>query len=188
MSSQHPIIITGLGGQGVQLAAQTLCRARVLEGGHAQYFSFVGGVMRGGMSSAYVVLAEEEVAIPSLFDWALSALVLHRAHAAAALDRVDERSTVVLDPSMVDPLGSPARTVALSFNEIARAAEAKGAMSLVAVAGLAAIGGLVSSDALVTAMRESLPPYRRDRAGDNERAIVAGYAAGAEAATGAAVR
>lgn len=164
----------------MQLAAQVLCRARVLDGGHAQYFSFVGGVMRGGMSSAYVVVADDQIEVPPLFDWAQTAIPLHRAQASAALDHVDRRSTVVLDPAMVDGLSWPARVVPLPFDEIARTAQARGAMSLVAVAAVAALARLASSDALTAAMRDSLPPYRRDRAEDNERAIVAGYAAGSE--------
>src|SRR6201999_808836 len=111
----------GLGGQGVQLAAQTHGLAHTLECVDAQYFSFAGGVMGGGLTSPASVLPDDEVALPSLFDWALSALVLRRPHAAAALDRVDARSTVVLDPSMVDPLGSPARTGALAFHQPAGA-------------------------------------------------------------------
>ena len=63
------------------------------------------------------------------------------------------------------------------------------ALSLVLIGALAGATGLVGLAALVAAMEESLPPYRREHAPKNAEALRAGFAAapsGAAAAWGSA--
>src|SRR6202012_2716470 len=128
-----------------QLAAQVLCRAALVEGLQAQYFSHVGGAMRGGPSAAYVVVADGPVDIPPSFSWARTGVAMHRSRATDVLDCVDERSTLVLDPAMVGEDWSPtaASIVEVAFRPIARDAGAPGAVSLTAIAAVSAATGLV---------------------------------------------
>jgi hypothetical protein len=45
---ERSMLMTGIGGQGIQLAAQVVARAAVLDGREAQRFGSYGGMMRGG--------------------------------------------------------------------------------------------------------------------------------------------
>ena len=58
--------LTGIGGQGVQLAAQVLARAGVLEGRHVLLFGVYGGAMRGMNTDATVVIGDGRPAPPPL--------------------------------------------------------------------------------------------------------------------------
>ena len=59
--TERELLLTGIGGQGVQLAAQVVARAAVLEARQVMLFGVYSGVMRGGNSDATVVVADEPV-------------------------------------------------------------------------------------------------------------------------------
>jgi len=56
---QVEVLLTGIGGQGVQLAAKTLAMAATAEGRQVLMSSHYGGEMRGGQTEASVVIADE---------------------------------------------------------------------------------------------------------------------------------
>ena len=55
---ERELVLTGIGGQGVQLAAQVLATAAVLEDRRVMLFGVYGGTMRGGSSDSTVVVAD----------------------------------------------------------------------------------------------------------------------------------
>ena len=55
---ERELMLTGIGGQGVQLAAQVLARAATLEGREVMLFGSYGGMMRGGNTDATLVVAD----------------------------------------------------------------------------------------------------------------------------------
>ena len=61
---ERELIMTGIGGQGVQLAAAVVARAALLEGRDVQVFGSYGGMMRGGATEATVVVADGPVEAP----------------------------------------------------------------------------------------------------------------------------
>ena len=65
--------MTGIGGQGMQLAAAVLARAAVAEGREVQVFGSYGGMMRGGATEATVVVADGPVEAPPTVGEAWSA-------------------------------------------------------------------------------------------------------------------
>ena len=69
--------MTGIGGQGVQLAATVLAQAAVAEGRTVQLFGSYGGMMRGGNTEATVVVADGPVESPPTVSAAWSAIVMH---------------------------------------------------------------------------------------------------------------
>ena len=69
--------ITGIGGQGVQLAAQVLARAATLEGREVMYLGLYGGMMRGGNTDSTVVVADAPIAAPPVVSRAWSAIAMH---------------------------------------------------------------------------------------------------------------
>ena len=61
---ERELLITGIGGQGVQLAAQVLARAATLEGREVMYLGLYGGMMRGGNTDSTVVVADAPILAP----------------------------------------------------------------------------------------------------------------------------
>src|SRR5213593_4143798 len=78
---ERELLLTGIGGQGIQLAAQVLARAALADGRSVQMFGSYGGMMRGGRTDAAVE------APPTVHD-AWSAIVMHEAYARPILDAI----------------------------------------------------------------------------------------------------
>ena len=62
--TERELLLTGIGGQGVQLAARTLGLAVMAEDREVMVFGTYGGSMRGGNSDVTVILADEPVDAP----------------------------------------------------------------------------------------------------------------------------
>ena len=56
---ERELLMSGIGGQGVQLAAEVLAPAAITDGLDVQVFGSYGGMMRGGNTEATVVLADD---------------------------------------------------------------------------------------------------------------------------------
>lgn len=62
---EQTIIISGFGGQGVQLAGKLLAYGANEEEKNVTYYSQYGGAMRGGTSNCTVKVSDEEIGSPS---------------------------------------------------------------------------------------------------------------------------
>jgi hypothetical protein len=62
--AERAILLTGIGGQGVQLAAQLVARAAVLDGREVMLFGSYGGMMRGGNTDATIVVGAGPISAP----------------------------------------------------------------------------------------------------------------------------
>jgi len=173
--AEREVLMTGIGGQGVQLAAQVIARAAVLEGRNVMLFGIYGGVMRGGNSDATVVVADGPVQAPPIVSHAWSALVLHPRYWAPLRARLVPDAVVVVNSSLFDePVDLPT-VVNVPATEVAT--EQLGnpmAVSMVATGAYVAVTRLVSLDSAVAAMEESLPAYRRQHAEANANALRVG--------------
>ncbi len=74
---ERELLITGIGGQGVQLAAQVIARAATLEGRAVMFFGIYGGMMRGGNTDSTVVVADDAISAPPVVSQAWSAIAMH---------------------------------------------------------------------------------------------------------------
>ena len=70
-------MITGIGGQGVQLAAQVIARAAILDGRNVSTLGIYGGTMRGGNTDSTVIVADGPIEAPPIVSRAWSAIGLH---------------------------------------------------------------------------------------------------------------
>lgn len=75
MNSEQVLILTGIGGQGIQVAGKTLARAAVYEQKRALYFSLFDGAQRGGVSDCTVVISDEAIQAPPLMKQPCDALM-----------------------------------------------------------------------------------------------------------------
>jgi 2-oxoglutarate ferredoxin oxidoreductase subunit gamma len=181
---ERELILTGVGGQGVQLAAQVLARAAVLEGRFVMLLGTYGGTMRGGNTDSALVVADEPITAPPIVSRVWSVVAMHHQFWGPAQARMRPGAVVVVNhPVFAAEIDRRThRVFEVPAVEIATRIGSPLAASMVLVAAHARITGLVGLEALVAGMRESVPPYRRQHVEANEKALRAGFEAAAPAA------
>lgn len=177
--SERELMLTGIGGQGVQLAAEVIARAATLQEKHVTYFGVYSGVMRGGNTDATVVISDEPIEAPALVSRTWSAIAMHHEFWDPLRPKIRPDGVVLLNSTVFEPdpqLPESVRVVEVPATE--RAGELGNLMvaSMVMVGAYAALTGVVEVDACVAAMRESIPAYRSQHVPANEDAIRAGAA------------
>jgi Pyruvate/2-oxoacid:ferredoxin oxidoreductase gamma subunit len=172
---EREILTTGIGGQGVQLAAQVLARAATIEGREVTYLGIYGGMMRGGNTDSTVVVADAPILAPPLVSHAWAAIAMHDEFWPDIEQKLRPDGLVVVNETT---FGSdvradvrvhrvPATTTAADLGTPLSGA-------LVMLAAFCTLTGLVSTESLVAAMRASIPSYRTQHIDANERALHAG--------------
>jgi Pyruvate/2-oxoacid:ferredoxin oxidoreductase gamma subunit len=175
--TEREVLLTGIGGQGVQLAAQVLARAAVLEARHVLLFGVYGGAMRGMNTDGTVVVGDEPIQSPPLLSRAWSAVAMHDRYWGPVAPKLRDGGVVVVnDATFATELGGPAlRSFRVPASELAAEVGSELAGSMVLLGAYAGITGLVGLDALHAGMRQSVPAYRRQHIELNERALTAGF-------------
>lgn len=173
------MLIVGIGGQGIQLVGKTLAQAATDSGLYAMLAADYGGEMRGGPSQSTVVVGDGPLRALPILPEAGAAIVMHDKFTGPVPERVRPDGLVVLNSSIVDPAAVEGahRVVALPVTEMARELGAPQAAGLIILGAFVAVTGVVAHDRLVTAMTSLLPPYRKQHAESNARALTAGAAA-----------
>jgi Pyruvate/2-oxoacid:ferredoxin oxidoreductase gamma subunit len=176
---EREILLTGIGGQGVQLAAQVIARAALHAGLHVMSLGTYGGSMRGGDTSSTVIVGSEPISSPPIVASSWGALGSHPRNWEGVRSKLRPAGLAVWDadlfeqetaPDSVQGLPVPATSMATSLG-------APQAASLVLVGALAGASGLVDIEALVAAMQDALPSYRQQHVPKNSEALRAGFAA-----------
>jgi Pyruvate/2-oxoacid:ferredoxin oxidoreductase gamma subunit len=175
--TEREVLLTGIGGQGVQLAAEVLARAAVLEARHVLLFGVYGGAMRGMNTDGTVVVGDEPIHSPPLLSRTWSAVAMHDRYWAPVAPKVRNGGVVVVNDSTfaADLDAVPARTFRVPASELAAELGNDLAASMVILGAYGAITGLVTLDGLHAGMRESIPAYRRQHVELNERALSVGF-------------
>jgi 2-oxoglutarate ferredoxin oxidoreductase subunit gamma len=174
---ERELILTGIGGQGVQLAAQVLARAATLEGRAVMLFGVYSGMMRGGNSDSTLVVADGAVEAPPLISSSWSAIVMHHMFWLPLSGKLRVGGVAVINSSLFEGELDHARyrVFDVPATDLATELGLPMAASMVIAGAYAAVTGLVGVESLVEGMRQSLPPYRQQHAAGNERAIRAGF-------------
>lgn len=175
-------MLTGIGGQGIQLAARTLAEAAIADGRRVQLFASYGGMMRGGNSDSYLVIGDTDIVSPPVVGAAWAAVIMHHEHAAGVWPKLRSDSLSVINSSVVEPSCRPpadAGTVTeVAALDVATELGSPMAASLVLIGVLVARTGLVSTPAFLDAASQVLPSYRAEAAAGNRRAMEAGIELG----------
>ena len=174
---ERELLLTGIGGQGVQLAARVVATAAIAEGRSVQLFGSYSGMMRGGNTDATIVIADGPVEAPPTVGRAWSAIVMHDEFAAPTFAKLSARSIVVINSDVCSSSPDPSRSTILpvAANEIADRVGNRLAASMVLVGAYAAATGLVALPSLEAAIAESLPSYRQKTVEMNVGAVRAGF-------------
>ena len=173
---ERELLITGIGGQGVQLAAQVVARAATVEGRDVMFFGIYGGMMRGGNTDSTVVVADAPITAPPVVARAWSAIAMHDEFWEPLESKLRADGVVLVNDSTFEhDITAPVNVVRLKATELAAEIGNPQAGTMVMVGAYSALTGLVGLDATIEGMRESIPSYRSQHIEANERALRAGY-------------
>ena len=174
---ERELLMTGIGGQGVQLASQVLARAAIAEGRDVQLFGSYGGMMRGGNTDTTVVVADAPIEAPPTVGDAWSAILMHHDYAAPIVRCLHEGSVVLVNTTVFDGPLDRDRFVAVDVPATDMAVDAGNivAASMVMIGAYAAVTGIVGIESLVDCAAGALPSYRSAHAERNGRALRAGF-------------
>lgn len=175
-------MLTGIGGQGVQLAAKTLAMAATAEGHQVMMSSHYGGEMRGGQTEASVVVSDGRLRPVPILESTWSAYVMHPRYWPGVAARLRPGGMAVVN-STVAPDIEPGdfRLVPVPAGDIAAGLGSPMGAGFVLLGAYGAATAMAGLEALVVAMKELVPPYRTQHIALNEAAL----RAGAEAVTAA---
>jgi Pyruvate/2-oxoacid:ferredoxin oxidoreductase gamma subunit len=183
--AEYELLLTGIGGQGVQLGAQVVARAATREGREVMFFGIYGGMMRGGNTDSTVVVADAPITAPPVVSRAWSAIAMHDEFWAPIEPKLRPGGLVLVnDSTFTHEITAPVTVVRLPATEIAAQVGNPMGGTMVMAGAYSALTGLVALESLVDGMRESIPAYRRQHIESNERALRAGFDA-APTGTGA---
>ena len=174
---ERELLLTGIGGQGVQLAAQVIARGATLEGRHVMLFGVYGGAMRGMNTDGTVVVGDAPLQSPPLVSRTWSAVAMHDRYWEPVARKLRPGALVLVnEATFAADLDEDAyRVFRLGATEIAAELGNELGASMVMAGAYVGLTGLVGLDATIEGMRESIPPYRSQHIAANEDAIRAGY-------------
>jgi len=176
--TERELLLTGIGGQSVQLAAQVIARGAALEGRHVLLFGVYAGAMRGMNTDGTVVVGDGPIQAPPLLSHTWSAIAMHDRYWAQVEPKVQDGGLVLVnDTTFETPSENRYRTIRVPATDVATELGNELGGSLVMVGAYLAITGLVGLDAAIDGMRASIPPYRTQHIAGNEAAMRTGFAA-----------
>ncbi len=173
---ERELLMTGIGGQGVQLGALVLATAATAEARDVMYFGIYGGMMRGGNTDSTVVIGDSPITTPPVVAHAWSAIAMHDEFWAPLEPRLRPDGVVLVnDSTFTHQVEAPVTVHRVRATEIAAEVgnPLGGAMTM--IGAYAALTEIVALDSLVDAMRSTIPSYRRQHIEANERALTAGW-------------
>ena len=175
--SEQELLLTGIGGQGVQLCAQVLARGAVTEGKHVMLFGVYGGAMRGMNTDATLVVGDGPLLSPPLLSHTSSAIGMHDKFWRPLASKLRDGALVLLNDDTFDTPVDSNRYRVLRVPATERATALGHALggSMVMAGAYAAASAIVGIDALIAGMRESVPSYRTQHIEANERTLRDGF-------------
>ncbi len=172
LKDRYEIRLAGEGGQGMILAGVILAEAAAVHDGlNAVQTQSYGPEARGGASSSEVIVARGEVDYPKVMA-ADFLLCMSQEACDKFYSQVKEDGWILVDASNVTRIPSH-RAIALPISDIAE--EATGRRITASMVGLGLVGalsGIVSRQALETAVADRVPSGTEQI---NLRALAAGY-------------
>lgn len=172
---ERELIATGIGGQGVQLASQVLARAAVIDGLEVMLFGSYGGMMRGGNTDASLVFSAGRIESPPVIPSCWLGMAMHHAYLDPLVEKLRPDSVLFVNTSVVEAVPEvPCRIIGVPATEVAVATGSLMLASMVMIGAMAAATGLLTPEALSTAVADALPSYRQTHVVLNQEALVAG--------------
>jgi Pyruvate/2-oxoacid:ferredoxin oxidoreductase gamma subunit len=175
---ERAIVMTGLGGQGVQLVAKLLAEAAMRERKQVMMFGVFMGMIRGGSSESTVVIGDEEIVTPPIVPRVWGVLAMHGDGLAKFGAKIEQGGVLVANASLVPhpPAWEGVRVLALPATDMAKDLGQPLGASMIALGAFVGATAVVGMEALLAAVDDVLPPHRRKHVEANRRCIAAGAA------------
>jgi Pyruvate/2-oxoacid:ferredoxin oxidoreductase gamma subunit len=173
---ERAVIVTGIGGQGIQLIAKLLAQAAIREGREVMMFGLFMGTIRGGSSESTVVVADREIESPPIVSRAWGALAMHGGGLPALATRLAPGGVCLVNTSLVPtpPAWDGVRVLGVPATELAKEmGQALGA-GMVALGAFAGATGIVALEALSGALDDVVPPHRKKLIDTNRQCLARG--------------
>jgi Pyruvate/2-oxoacid:ferredoxin oxidoreductase gamma subunit len=170
---ERAVIMTGIGGQGIQLIARVLAQAGIREGRQVMTFGVFHGTIRGGSSESTVVLADDEIVTPPIVSSAWAVVAMHGEGLPRLCEKIAPGGVLLYNAGLVAHAGAreDVRQIAVAASEAAKAIGQPLGASMIALGAFAAATGIVSLESLATAAGDVVPPHRRRHAEGNRRCL-----------------
>ena len=169
------IIIAGFGGQGVLSMGKILAYAALENDMEVTWMPSYGPEQRGGTANVTVILSTEPISSPVL-DTYDTAVILNQQSLDKFESKVKPGGTLIYDPSGIHRL--PARTditvVSVDAMEAAIEMNNTKTYNMILLGSLLALRPIVDTDAVVKALRKTLPERHHHLIPLNEQAIAKG--------------
>ena len=157
MTGRIGIRFGGSGGQGVVLAARVLGEAAILDGKNVLQTQAYGAEARGSLTKSEVIISDGKIGFPAVRE--LDLLVTMSQEAASSLVKgLKETGTLIVDSSNVTNVPETKAVIhRLPITETAKQELGKGFYAnMVMLGALTGITGVVTSESVEKAIRESL--------------------------------
>jgi 2-oxoglutarate ferredoxin oxidoreductase subunit gamma len=153
-----------------------LARAAALEGRNVMYLGLYGGMMRGGNTDSTVVIGDGPIEAPPVVSRAWSSIAMHDEFWKPIEPKLRPDALVLVnDATFTTEIQAPVTVIRVPATNVATDLGNPLGGSMVMLGAYAAATGIVALDALIEAMRESIPPYRTQHIEANEQALRAGW-------------
>ncbi len=174
---EREVIMTGIGGQGIQLAGQILARAAAAENREVMMLGTYGGTMRGGNTESVVIVGDQPLVSPPIVSHVGSALVMHHQFWQGTKEKLRPKSLLIINSSLFEgDVDSELHCVIeIPATALADQAGSPLAGSLVLLGAYAAVTNIVGLSSLHQGLKESLPPYRSQHLELNQKALELGH-------------
>jgi Pyruvate/2-oxoacid:ferredoxin oxidoreductase gamma subunit len=175
---ERAVIMTGIGGQGIQLIAKVLAQAAIDEGRQVMMFGLFMGMIRGGSSESTVVVADTEIVAPPIVPRVWAVLAMHPEGLPKLAGKAEPGGLLVANSSLVTkpPSWEGVTHVAVPATDLAKQAGQPMGASLIALGAFAAATRIVRPESLAAALSTVLPPHRRKSIDANRHCLELGAA------------
>ena len=179
---EREVVMTGIGGQGIQLIAKLLAQAAMRDGRQVMMFGLFMGTIRGGASESTVVIADAEIASPPIVPRIWGALAMHPEGLPKLAPKMRPGGVVLVNSSLVGapPAWDGVRTIAVPATELAKAMGQVMGAGMIALGAFAGATRIVGIESLHAALGDVLPPHRRKLIDTNQACITRGAEYGTE--------
>lgn len=172
---KEEIIISGFGGQGVLSMGKILAYAGLMNDLEVTWMPAYGPEQRGGTANVTVILSDKSISSPIVNEYD-TAVILNQQSLDKFESRVKPGGTLIYDPSGIHrlPTRTDIKVVSVDAMEAAIEMQNTKTYNMILLGALLAMRPVVGTDAVVKALRKTLPERHHHLIPLNEQAIAKG--------------
>lgn len=172
---QTEVLVTGVGGQGIQLATRVVAKGAIAAGRAVMFTSEFGGEMRGGISTATLIVGDLPLRALPVVPTAGAVVAMHDRYWPEIRERLRPGGLLLINSSLWEsPVPDGYQVLEVPATQTALDRGYPMAATLLLAGAFAAATGIAEVEGLCAAMEASVPAYRRQHLAGNLAALRAG--------------